>query len=154
MISQEALPGSQSLVLALELVSRGMGAPGETKSLSGLVTPLELAHLLTYQHQAQRRANIENSDSLYEWIRRSMNDLPEVANDGLVAYNCDQGAGQYYGNALPELTQAQLDWFMFLRVAFENRYVGKKYPDGERRKEILKEWVLKQDREKRLAWQM
>lgn len=148
-----APPRYQATAGALSLVAMGIGAEMTPDALSGLITPAELGLLLAYQQQAQRRAEVDTSD-LREWLRRSVNDITDVIQDGVVAWQCEQGPGQYYGRPPNELTQAQVAWFILLRDAFEHFHVGRMDDKGKLRKAKPAAWWLRQDYETRAKWQI
>lgn len=80
------------------------------------------------------------------WLRKSVNDMPEMIDDALMCWHAETAA-DYYGRALVDLTQAQVAWYMLARAAFKEFHVDqpKKYAG--------RAW-LEVDREERMSWQM
>ena len=150
----EIAAGCHSVLrLGLELTARATKGVLTADALAALVTPVELALLLAWQQKAQRRADVDVSE-LREWLRKSVNDIPDVISDGVAAWHCEQGPVQYYGKPACELTQAQVSWFALLRDAFEHFHVGRPDREGKYRKAKPSKWWLMQDYEERVRWQI
>lgn len=127
--------------LRLQVVAASLGV--SPAALAQRIAPHQLAWLYRQWQEAQRAAWPPVSP-LIEWLRKSVNDHPDVIADGAAATQA-KDLEAYYGRAAMDCTRGQLVWFMSLRDAYREFRVDGKKPTGD--------W-LKKDREERLRWQM
>ena len=106
----------------------------------------EVVALLARWHRWQVKCDpVRNGkgDHLVGWLRRRVNDDPDVLQDGGRAYN-SKTAAAYYGVPQVDLTDGQVAYWLTLMNAYAEFHV----PDGKgRRKQATKKWLRSDPRE-------
>jgi hypothetical protein len=111
------------------------------------LTPRELQSMHTSWAREIQRWAWAPAEQLCQWFRRSVNDCPEVTIDGSIAANT-AGPGEYFDLPIPEITPAQLVWYVGLKSAYEEFFQGKQ-------KMVTRMWLNRAEpREERERWRM
>lgn len=130
-----------------------------TEDVLRLTDPAGLAALYSWCLHAQRRATPDLA-ALREWLRKSVIDVPEVLEDGAVAWHSG-GPADYYGRPVSELTLGQVAWYLCLKDAFGEFHVGGHDDRGRPTRpkaesltlQFRRRW-LDPDRKERKQWKM
>ena len=139
-------PITRTLRMLAEVCSRAITPAATADELMAALAPKDLVLLAMDQARAQEHGEVADHDRLKAWMRRSINDHPEVIDDGIAAYAAD-GPADFYGMPVARLTQAQLTYHMLLTSAFDEFYCRKEKVNYSKRR-------LAKDREERLQWQI
>ncbi|MFH1833527.1 MAG: hypothetical protein ABH877_00765 [bacterium] len=126
------------------ILSMAIDPPATADELMSAFAPRDLIDLYMQWADAQKVATVRHLGRLREWIRKSVNDHPDVLDDAVAAWQAEDPT-VYYGKPLVELTPAQVTWHLLLREAFREFHVEGKRAGGA--------W-LENDYEDRIRWQM